>query len=252
MSISTTQARTTADNVADVMAVESQDPNQITLPPSLSSFQDKPSLNNDPLPGDPSGGVDALGVKVPLDEELQLAKQVLDGAPTNCTPLEVASYFWAVGEGHYGAELKPYVAAWPERWNPVIVEFFKSTHTRPEGDTTAWCAAFIGFCLLRGAIGRSSPVSPTAPTKSARARSYEDWGATTTAPQLGDLVVFQNLKSGGGHVAFFLADQGDKVLVLGGNQLNGEPARHSINKKSYTKNGAVLKVLGYRTDPQLH
>ncbi|WP_071547527.1 CHAP domain-containing protein [Pseudomonas aeruginosa] len=252
MSISTTQARSNADNVAGVMAVESEDTDQITLPPSLSKFVDKPALNNDPLPGASSGGADVYGVKVPLDEETHHAKSVLDGAPTGCTALEVASYYWAVGEGVYGEELRPYVAAWPVRWNPVIVEFFKSTHTTPEGDETAWCAAFINYCLMRGAIERALPSPPTPPTKSARARSFETWGVPTPNPQPGDLVVFENLKSGGGHVAFFLADQGDRVLVLGGNQLNGDPARHSINKKSYTKSGPILKVLGYRTDPQLH
>ena len=251
MSVSTSIPRAYADNVADVLATAQEDAQQVLLPPSLSAYRDQPALNNDPLPGDSSGGADVYGVHAPLDDEVRLAKQVLDGAPTNCTPLEVASYYWAVGEGHYGEELWPYVAAWPVRWNPVIVEFFKSTHTPPSGDTTAWCAAFINYCLIRGATGRTFPSPPTKPTKSAGARSFEHWGQTATPPQPGDLVVFQNLKSGGGHVAFFLADQGDHVLVLGGNQLNGDPPRHSINKKSYTKNGTVLKVLGYRTDPQL-
>lgn len=244
-------------NTEQVMAVLQEDTQPAPLPPSLAAFKDDPSLVDEPLPTlDSAGNVKLFGTKPPYDSELELAKQVLSGAPTNCTPLEVASYFWAVGNGSYGAELKPYVVAWPKRWNPIIVEFFKATGTKPEGDITPWCAALINYCLVRGAIGRTLPANSSAPSKSARAKSFLDWGQSTTTPKPGDIVVFDNYVSGGGHVAFFLEDQGESVLVLGGNQVFGEPSRQSICRKSYVKmpkdkNESVLKLLGYRTDPQL-
>lgn len=244
-------------NTEQAMTVLQEDTQPAPLPPSLAASKDDPSLVDGPLPTlDFAGNIEPFGTKPPYESESKLARQVLSGAPTNCTPLEVASYFWGVGDGRYGETLKPYVVAWPKRWNPVIVEFFRTTGTTPEGDSTPWCAALINYCLVRGAIGRTLPTNSSAPTKSARAKSFLDWGQPTTMPRPGDIVVFDNHVSGGGHVAFFLADQGDRVLVLGGNQQYGEPPRQSICKKSYVKmpkdkSEGVLKLLGYRTDPQL-
>jgi hypothetical protein len=196
-------------NTEQVMAVLQEDTQPAPLPPSLAASKDDPSLVDEPLPTlEPAGNIELFGTMPPWDSELKLARQVLSGAPTNCTPLEVASYFWAVGDGSYGETLKPYVVAWPKRWNPVIVEFFKATRTKPEGDSTPWCAALINYCLVRGAIGRTLPMSSSAPTKNASAKSFLDWGQPTTMPRPGDIVVFDNYVSGGGHVAFFLADQG--------------------------------------------
>jgi uncharacterized protein (TIGR02594 family) len=232
-----------------------EDTGPVPLPADLIE-SDQPSLNNDLLPDDFEIGSDvgALGTRSPTAEEIALANLVMDGAPSGCTPFEVASYFWAVGQGHFGEDRKAYASAWPSRWNPVIVEFFKATQTKPAGDTTAWCAAFINYCLLQAAKGHTPPTGFAAPTKSASALSFKSWGQPTFSPKPGDIVVFDNITDGDGgkgHVAFYLVDQGDRVLVLGGNQRDGTPARSTVCRKSYTKNGSILKVLSYRTDPQL-
>ncbi|AYC32803.1 CHAP domain-containing protein [Pseudomonas cavernae] len=239
-----------------VMKDLQEDTGPAPLPADLAG-SDQPSLNNDPLPDDVEAGSDAgaLGTRSPTAEESALGKLVLDGAPSACTPFEVASYIWAVGQGHFGEDRKAYASAWPSRWNPVIVEFFKATQTRPDGDTTAWCAAFVNYCLLQAAKGHTLPTGSAAPTKSARALSFKNWSQPTASPKPGDIVVFDNVtdgEGGKGHVAFYLADQGDRVLVLGGNQRDGTPARPAVCRKSYTKNGSILKVVGYRTDQQLH
>ncbi|MBG4058085.1 CHAP domain-containing protein [Pseudomonas aeruginosa] len=239
-----------------VMQDLQEDSGPTPLPPDLVG-SDQPSLNNDLLPDEVAAGsnVGALGTRSPTAEESAIGKQVLDGAPSACTPFEVASYFWAVGQGYFGEDRKPYASAWPSRWNPVIVEFFKATQTKPDGDTTSWCAAFVNYCLMRAANGRTLPTASAPPTNSARALSFKNWSKPTTSPEPGDIVVFDNItdgEGGKGHVAFFLADQGDHVLVLGGNQRDGTPPRSTICRKAYTKNGSILKVVSYRTDSQLH
>ncbi|WP_397453231.1 CHAP domain-containing protein [Pseudomonas sp. NA-150] len=231
----------------DWSALDQEDEDPPLIPDSLNEFQDQPSLNQGVLTG-----YAPFGTQAATSDEENIAKMVVDGAPTNCTPIEVALYFHDVGQGVYGNDRKPYITAWPVRWNPVIVEFFKATKLQPSGDTTAWCAAFMNYCLMRAFIGKTLP-NGASPTKSAAALSFKNWGTMTSTPKPGDIVVFKNLKSpGNGHVGFFLADQGDKVLVLGGNQFEGKPTRHTINRKALLKNGPVLQLHSYRTEVQLH
>ena len=68
-----------------------------------------------------------------------------------------------------------------------------------------------------------------------------DWlnfGTPVTTPQDGDVVVFDwsKIGSSGHHVAFYLADAGDRISVIGGNQSN------SVSITTYAK----AAVLGYR------
>lgn len=197
-----------------------------------------------PLPG--GGGV--LGRSPALNKERQTARAVLAKAPKGPVPLSVATYFLAVGNGDYGANWKPYVMGWPERWNPVIVSFFQATHTTPEGDETSWCAAFMNWCYQQ--------VSNRPATGSASSGSFRTFGTETRSPQKGDIVVFEstnNLESaaGHGHVGFFVQDFGDEIEVLGGNQIEGHDRSHMISSKRLKKNGASLKLHSYRTNPAL-
>lgn len=220
------------------------------IPLNLSYFKDKPSLNQGVIVR-----YEEMGSQRPLPAEESLGNLIINAAPKNCTPIEVALYYWAIGQGTHGEARKPYATAWPERWNPVIVKFFEATDLQPSGDTTAWCAAMMNYCLLRAAVDKSLPANASPHTKKAGALSFRKWGKTTTNPIPGDIVVFQNVKPGSeghGHVGFFLADQGDRVLVLGGNQFEGTPRRHTISRKSLPKDGPVLKVIAYRTEEQLH
>lgn len=115
--------------------------------------------------------------------------------------------------------------------NGDIVNYFaKSGNSWVKDDETAWCAAFVGYCLETAGYGS---------TKKLNARSYLSYGRATTAPKLGDIVVFWRGTPNGweGHVAFYISEIGDDVHVLGGNQSN------QVNISAYPKS----KVLGYRT-----
>lgn len=219
------------------------------LPPALQGYADEPSLNGAITDYQP------FGTHPPTTEEQQLARKVLDAVPTNCTPIDVALYFLDVGAGKFGAELRPYVTAWPVDWNPVIVGFFTTTATQPSGDTTSWCAAFVNFCLVKAAIGRTLPAGSAEPTRSAASSTFRYWSRQTQAPAVkpGDIAVFRNKESPGyGHVGFFMAETDTHVLVLGGNQFEGSPVRHTIDRKWIPKDSRVLQLHSYRTDPQLH
>jgi uncharacterized protein (TIGR02594 family) len=108
--------------------------------------------------------------------------------------------------------------------NPRILEYHASTNldkSLARRDATAWCSSFANWCLVHaGQIG----------TNSASALSWRNWGSPLSldAPVLGCLAVFSRAGPGssGGHVGFFLADQGDHILVLGGNQ--GDSVRRSL------------------------
>lgn len=222
------------------------------LPPALSEFADLDATNDAISIDEPHG------TERPMPEEVQTARRLLDACPQGVPPLVVARYFLAVGLGDYGEELRPYAGAWPVRWNPVLTEFFTATHTRPVGDTTPWCAAFVNWCLMRsGALGGSD----FAPTVSASSGSFRSWGRPRNIdsgdrPEAGDIVVFERSDPvesavGRGHVGFFLREDDERILVLGGNQSEGSPRRQAINRKFFRKNGAFFKLHSYRTHARL-
>lgn len=55
-----------------------------------------------------------------------------------------------------------------------------------------------------------------------------------------------------GHVGFFVAEYGDTVEVLGGNQIEGHERCHRVSSKHIKKENRVLTLHSYRTDPRLH
>lgn len=239
--------RANAQGGPDWKALAVEDTNAPLLPPSLKDFADQPSVTG------PISDYIPFGTQPPTDEETELAQRVLDGVPRGRLPVEVALYFLDVASGKYGEDLRPFTTAWPVRWNPVIVAFFTSTNTLPSGDTSPWCAAFMNYCLVKSAEGRTLPAGSDEPTLSAAARSFRKWGSATDSPQPGDVVVFINSASPGhGHVGFFIAENDTAILVLGGNQFEGQPVRHAINRKWIKKKGQILQFHSYRADPQLH
>ena len=114
--------------------------------------------------------------------------------------------------------------------NPAIMDMYASVGADwVEHDSVAWCAAFVGHCLERAGI-RS--------TRKLTARSYLNFGVPVDLAdaQEGDIVVFRRGNSSWqGHVAFFIADAGSRVSVLGGNQSN------AVNIAKYSKD-AILGV----------
>lgn len=106
-----------------------------------------------------------------------------------------------------------------------------STHeSQGYGGITAWCAAFVNWCLSRAGAPRLGY---------ATAKSWLDFGTPVAHPVKGCVTVIKPSSATGsttGHVAFFVESQGNNVKLLGGNQ--GDRVSVSAFKAS--------KVLGYR------
>ena len=117
------------------------------------------------------------------------------------------------------------------RDNPRILEYHATTGLSADDDETPWCASFIGWCLEQHGI---------AGTGSARARSYETYGAPLMLPRVGCIVVMWRGRPSGrsGHVTFYDGPAGpDHMAGLGGNQKN----RVGVDRYSSTD-----RVIGYR------
>lgn len=112
--------------------------------------------------------------------------------------------------------------------NSFIVECLRRVGLPHEHDETAWCSAFMNWCMEE---------SGHRGTGRANARSWLAWGKSLAAPELGCVVVFSRPpKPAEGHVGLFLADLGSWIVVLGGNQDN------QVGVKCYPKD----HFLGYR------
>lgn len=94
--------------------------------------------------------------------------------------------------------------------------------------TTPWCAGFVNaiekMCRREG-------------TGQLLARSFLKYGEKTETPKLGDIVVFRRGDSSWqGHVGYYVNEDNNGILVLGGNQ----------NNKVCYKYYPASKLLGYR------
>jgi uncharacterized protein (TIGR02594 family) len=94
---------------------------------------------------------------------------------------------------------------------PRILSYYRQIgHAEVRHDEVSWCAAFVGAMLE--ATGVRS-------TRSLMARSYLDWGTPLARGRPGAIAIFRRSGApGSGHVAFWLAETGDRIRVLGGNQ----------------------------------
>ena len=118
--------------------------------------------------------------------------------------------------------------------NPRVLEYFaKVGHSWVHDDATAWCAAFIGWCLESAGITS---------TKALNARSYLKWGTPTTTPKIGDIAVLwrESPNSPSGHVGFFIRQNQAYIWLLSGNQ----------SDRVCIEQFPVSRVLSYRTFPQ--
>ena len=204
-----------------------------------------------PPPDDPSWKeVDGLLSKAP--------KPGTSAGPV--TPLDVATYLSASVPDKYRMAWPEPNPAHPTYANPLILRLFLSTKTVPMGDETAWCAAFVNWCLTRaGIMGTASGSSQSfinAPWGKAVWR-YGDSVMPTEAKQ-GDIAVFRlRYDPGHGHVCFFKQisqTRANSVEVLGGNQLRGygSAQRHLIDSDTFRVDAdlalwAVLTVPGLRS-----
>ncbi|PYE21576.1 hypothetical protein C8J32_12010 [Rhizobium sp. PP-CC-3A-592] len=170
-----------------------------------------------------------VGTAKPSKSEIDDAYDVLYGSPYDgAEPIDIALYFVAVGAGAFGDSFRQYAREWPVRANPMIFHFFSSTQTQPAGDQTAWCAAFMNWCLLRskssvkemigkspGSFSKDGVAFPSEnlkrySTNSASSGSFRCWNEISV-PERGNIAVFKDSGTdtmtsscrGTGHVAFF-------------------------------------------------
>jgi uncharacterized protein (TIGR02594 family) len=177
------------------------------------------------------------------DDSWKEAHAILDRAPTNVTPFAIANYF-------IDSVPTKYQQAWPELdpkhctyANPVIVMFFLATASTPQGDQTAWCSAFVNWCLDRSGIKGTG----NAGSQSFGAWGREIWSASNgplpTSAHAGDIAVFQDLaQPQRGHVCFFkrISEKSPmSIEVLGGNQLVGRKPEqlHLIDVATFRVDG---------------
>jgi uncharacterized protein (TIGR02594 family) len=112
--------------------------------------------------------------------------------------------------------------------NERIIEYHACTSLKATTDETAWCSAFVNWCMRHAGLKG---------TNSAAARSWLQWGVELKAPVPGCIVIFKRGAPPSGHVAFYASDVGnDYIKVLGGNQ--GDQVKYS----NYPKQD----ILGYR------
>lgn len=133
--------------------------------------------------------------------------------------------------------------------NPEIAKYLKEVRTdptlNPKGRSyelsvatetsygwmvTAWCAAFVNWCLKE---------SGTVHLGYATAASWLRFGTPLAGPVYGCVTIIKPGRSTGsttGHVAFYVGDSGANNVLLGGNQ--GD----RVSKQKYPK----ARVLGYR------
>ena len=102
-----------------------------------------------------------------------------------------------------------------EKDNPAKVrEFHKVGGGQSQSEDVPWCSSFTNWCLGQVKV---------AGTRSAWARSFLKWGKSTgIEPKkipYGAILVFRGSRgSSSGHVCFCVEDQGDRIMVIGGNQ----------------------------------
>ena len=229
------------------------------LPEDLLVFADEPAYRE-------YSTNEFVGTGKPTEGEINMAAAIALKAPFGVAPYQVAEFFLAVATEKFGKEWQPYAREWPVRGNPLIMGFFRTTKTIPQGDTTPWCAAFVNWCIAQGNAraalkdGSFSDRELNVSSRSASSGSFRCWAETKT-PKIGDLAVFAEPGterlgcSGSGHVSFYYGRASDgRLRILGGNQtLKGTSGAVTVGL--YPLDGAEsgrLKFLGFRTSPALH
>ena len=217
---------------------------------------------------------------------LATAQRILSYAPKTTHPFAVAKYFLSIARGEdpdigaralaqYKDEFQP---NWPyylqeevpidindrskgvySHENPLIVIFFQETQLDSylATDETAWCAAFMNWCVVNSYVGRQDKSSLPAPPRHGLASRFSQFAEETTQPKCGDIAVFRREYSNsrgerkvGGHVGFYLGEApNDHVKIFGGNQ--GNQLKISNYPKLGRLGSAQYTLTSYRTIPQI-
>jgi len=122
--------------------------------------------------------------------------------------------------------------------NPEVEKYHRATGGVAPDDVP-WCSSFVNWCVEQ-ALGNGKG------TESKAALSWRRWGGAARDRQRdqavrGDIVVFKDTQaSGRGHVGFFWSREGNRLLVLGGNQSD------SVRISNFSESGGRLQVVSYR------
>jgi uncharacterized protein (TIGR02594 family) len=104
------------------------------------------------------------------------------------------------------------------RSNPEVDKYFTATQSPGLTDDTAWCAAFVAWCIAQS----GDPAASASNLGSVRAADWVRWGKARSEPIRGTLGVTAPLVDGSsGHVGFVTSVTPTEVRLLAGNQGNG-------------------------------
>lgn len=127
--------------------------------------------------------------------------------------------------------------------NPEILKYLASTTIASDPsymkDETAWCAAFVNWCLKQAGIKGAN---------SAKARDWYDcgWGHKIDAPVIGCITVLWRERVDHperlGHIGFYMGEKDGGILLLGGNQKDAASGKDTISVGTYSKE----RLLSYR------
>lgn len=106
--------------------------------------------------------------------------------------------------------------------NPRVVEYHSTTTYRATRDETAWCSAFVNWCLTKAGIQG---------TNNAGAESWLSWGKETY-PRVGAITVVQRMNDRY-HVAFYQGKCPGGIWIFGGNQKHTVKSSPYIEGKNY-------------------
>jgi uncharacterized protein (TIGR02594 family) len=96
----------------------------------------------------------------------------------------------------------------------VLAMYRACGHDEIDNDEVPWCAAYVGWCLHKGGLKNTGSLLAISYAKYPGKRFTRD----DTIPR-GAICLWP--RTGGNHVNFALADLGDALLCIGGNQGNG-------------------------------
>lgn len=201
--------------------------NQNYLTPGGKYYQGSPSLGNKHYGMNVKYASDAeWGLKIAkIARSIEAAVSLSDGF------LEIGNPAWyeiALAEKAKGIrEIRG------RDHHPRILEYHRATTLAATDDETSWCSSFVNWCFQQADFPG---------TNSAAARSWLNWGQPLTTPKPGCVVVLwrESPNSWKGHVGFYAGEQGNSILVLGGNQSDGNT--EAVNISPYPKS----RLLGYR------
>jgi len=124
----------------------------------------------------------------------------------------------------------------------ILAMYVACGHPEVVRDEVAWCAAYVGWCLHRGGLPTSKPVNQNLLAASYVNYPGKKYTKDDTVPR-GAICVWPR-SEGSGHVNFALADLGEYVLCIGGNQGNGRGGGVTITKYSKDKLKAAIMPKG--------